>query len=281
MTKKRNASMAGCAALVLAGLTGAAALPAHAAPAGTHSSVTAVATAAAARVSTSVSPRSAVRGQAITFSGRAPGGATMVAQYLSGRTWKAVGNKAKASRGGSYSLTVNHVAASNIAYRVAAVVGKGTTYSNSATVTLSKPAKWYWLANYRPSASTLYRKATVSLGQSSQMYGITEYVRGDYASTWRLNGACSRLEAYAGSGIKDGDDPTKTRRQVQVMAGGKSLFSQWFGLGEGTDVDVSLTGANAVSVSVRHMGDSSQADYGIGNAKVLCTTAPGEYDPVD
>lgn len=86
--------------------------------------MTSVAKAAAATVSTSVSPRSAARGQAITFTGRAPGNATMVAQYLSGRTWKAVGNKAKASRGGSYSVTVNHVAASSVVYRIAAGCGE-------------------------------------------------------------------------------------------------------------------------------------------------------------
>lgn len=283
MTKKRHHALAGCVALALAtGLTGAATVTADAAPLPTPTQAgAAVAKATATAVSTTVSPRSATRGQAITFTGGAPANASVVVQYLSGKTWKTVPGRAKASRGGSYKVTVKHVLATNVRYRVAATAGKKTVYSNLATVSLTKRAQWYWLANYRPSSGGLGRTATTVLGDSAQMYGLVEWGWGDDAGTWRLNGTCTRLQAFAGAGILDGDDATKTRRQVEVLAGGKTVFSRWFNLGEGVDVDVPLSGANAVSVSVRHTGLNSQARFGLGNAKVLCTAPPGVYDPVD
>ena len=284
MTKTRSHVLA--TGVAIAALTAAAAVPAAAspAPAAPKAQVTALAVKAApaASVTTAVSPRSATSGQTITFSGRAPANATMVVQYKSGKTWKAVAGRGKASKGGSYKVAVKHVLAGNVTYRVAAVVGKKTTYSNAAAVSLTKPAQWYWLANYTPASTGGYRidrESTAALGDGTHMYTLTEYMSGDSTGTWRLNGTCSRLSAFAGSGSDGGT--RETQRQVQVLADGASLFAHWFAPGEGQAVDVSLRGARSVTVAVRHKGSSDSSKYGLGAAKILCTAPPGEYDPVD
>lgn len=164
-----------------------------------------------------------------------------------------------------------------------AASGQALTFTGRAPArsNLNQSARWYWLANYKPSARAgLDRKASVNLGDGSQQYGLGEKGSGDSTATWRLNGTCSRLTAYAGSGSYRKVKPD-TRRRVEVLTEGKRRFAGTFLPGQGQNIDISVSKARAITVSVIHEGSYNASDYGLGNAKILCTAPPGKFDPVD
>lgn len=269
-------ALAAVGAAALAG-TLAAGPAATAAPAPTVSPVASAAT-AAATVTAAVSPRAANSGQTLTFTGRSAPRAAIVVQYRQGNSWLGAG-RGKAAANGTYKVAVKHARSGALTYRVAAVVGAKTVYSNGLAVRAVPQAQWYFLANYSPTSSDLYRKASTFLGDTSHMYGLYEYGWGAWSGTWRLNGACTQVTGYAGAGA---DDPRhNATRLVEVLAGGNRLFSKWFALGQGEEFSGSLRGANAITISVNSRGVYDAGHYGVGNVKVLCTAPPGQYDPVD
>lgn len=281
----RTRRFAVCAAASIATALGAVVAPATASAAPVAAApqpATVVVASALAKPSVRANVRTATMDQNVTFTGKAPANANVVVQYAVGRNWRALPGRVKANRAGDYRIAVKHPLAGRVVYRVVATVGKGSAFSNSVAIAAPPVARWYWLANYQRAASNRQElSATLELAGQTFQYGIASIIWGySSSSTYRINGTCSRLTAFAGTQQWD-TTRWKGKQLLQVIGDGDPLFTAELGSLEGRPVDVSLRGAQRLTLANTLRGADEARTAGFGAARVLCTSPPGVLDPVD
>ncbi|WP_226344378.1 NPCBM/NEW2 domain-containing protein [Agilicoccus flavus] len=227
------------------------------------------------------SVRAAKKDQVISFTGKAPSSASVLVQYAVGRNWRTLPARAKASNRGNYRIAVKHPINGRVAYRVAATFAKRSTFSSSVVVSAPPVARWYWLANYKPSAASAVSTANAAselAGQTYQYFIGSSWLGSNSFRTYRLNGTCSRITAFAGTPAWG--DHIKGKHFLQVLGDGRQLFGAEFGSSEGRAVESGLQGVQRLTLATTDRDGGSEY-VGFGAAQVLRTAPPGEFDPVD